>query len=86
MVAISVPTSPMKADNSMETVCENATKWLFMACDKLCIHQEMIALVRGDVEFLKRGIGKFKMKLCKLILKDLCLQIQVILLKTPMKI
>jgi hypothetical protein len=42
MVATSVLTSQMKADNSMETLCENATKWLFMAWDKLHIHKEMI--------------------------------------------
>jgi len=53
MVAIGVPTSPMKADNSMETICENATKWLFMAWDKLCIHHEMIASSWGRCGILK---------------------------------
>jgi hypothetical protein len=43
MVATGVPTSPMKVDNFMETICENAIDGLFMAWDKLCIHKEMIA-------------------------------------------
>jgi hypothetical protein len=53
MVATSVPTSPMKVDNSMETICENATDWLFMAHDKLCIHKEMIASSWGRCGILK---------------------------------
>jgi len=42
-------------------------------------------MVGGNVEFLKHGINKFKMMLCELILKDLCLQIQIILLRTPIE-
>jgi hypothetical protein len=53
MVAIGVPTSTTKVNNSMEIIGEIVVVLLFMAWDKLHIHKEMIAFGWGQCGILK---------------------------------
>lgn len=53
IIAIGVQSSTMKVVKSMEIICENVAKWLFMAWDKLRLHKEMIAFGWGQCGILK---------------------------------